>query len=240
MNSGFPLFDIILLALVAAFLAYRLRSVLGKRTGHEKQQPNPFQQGPTAENGDQASDNVVRMPERRSQEDAPDGQDETLASDDDKAPETPSSPLAGGLTQIKIADPSFRERDFLEGAQAAFGMILEAFASGDRQTLKNLQAPDVYAVFDQALGDRESRGESLESRLLEIKTADLTSAWMDGSEAVLEVRFVSDQVHITRDSDGQIIDGTEDDVESITDLWTFRRDTSSRDPNWLLTETATD
>jgi len=231
MNSGFPLIEIVIYALIAAFFAYRLKGVLGKRTGSEKQQPNPFEPSSRQESGgDQAADNVVRMPDRRGQEEE---------TDPFRAEAAPDS-LAGGLTQIKIADPSFDERGFLEGAQAAFGMILEAFANGDRQTLRNLQADEVFKVFDDAITARESNGESLETNILEIKQADIVEARMDGRDALVTVKFVSDQTNVSRDRDGEIIDGDPDTVETITDIWTFRRDTGSQDPNWALSETATE
>lgn len=235
MNSGFPLIEIVIYALIAAFFAFRLRGVLGKRTGTEKQRPNPFEAPPSQPKSgqegpaDQGPDNVVRMPDRR-------GEEAMERPEDDVAPDS----LAGGLTQIKIADPSFDERGFLEGAQAAFGMILEAFANGDRQTLRNLQADEVFTVFEDALTERENQGESLETKILEIKTADIVSAKMDGPDAVVTVKFVTDQINVSRDKDGQIIDGSPENVEAITDIWTFRRDTGKSDPNWALSETATE
>lgn len=208
--------------MVAAFLILRLRSVLGRRTGNERDRQDPFNPKPEAESD---ADNVVALPQRAK-----------LGTDLEDAP--PGS-VAAGLTQIKLADPSFEEKYFVNGARAAFEMIVEAFARGDKDTLRPLLANDVYDRFVGAINAREARKETLETRLLSLNAADITEARMNGSVAEVTVEFVSEQVNLTRNAEGEVIDGDPDQIESVVDIWTFRRDTRSDDPNWLLAATRT-
>ena len=212
-------FDILIFALIAAFLIYRLRSVLGRRTGHEQHRPSPYtrrDQRPEA----RAPDNVVTLPERvRTLEDASTGG------------------LAGDITQIKIADPSFEEGTFVQGAQMAFGMIVEAYAAGDTGSLRPLLSDDLYDSFSGAIRTRTDEGETLETRIEQILSADIIEATLDGRTALVTVKFVSRQVIATRDVDGAVIDGDPEQTQDITDIWTFARNTRSNDPNWVLVET---
>ncbi len=206
----------LIFAAIAAFVLFKLRSVLGRRTGHEQQRDNMF--------GDAASttDNVVHMPDR--------GPSDTVDIE-------PNSPLAVGVSDIQQADPSFDPGDFLNGAKAAFEMIVSAFAAGDRETLKPLLGDEVYASFDAAIADREKAGETMELSFKGFKSAEITTARLDGSEARVMVEFVSEQSSAVLNSDGAIVDGNPNDVTTITDVWTFARDTRSGDPNWQLVET---
>ena len=222
MGDGLPFLDIIFFAMVAAFLILRLRSVLGRRTGSERDRPDPFSPKPEAEND---ADNVVALPQRARQ-----------AADMEDAP--PGS-VAAGLTQIKLADSSFEEKYFTTGSRAAFEMIVEAFARGDTEALRPLLANEVYERFAGAIDSREARRETLETRLLSLNAADITEARMNGPLAEVTVEFVSEQVNLTRNADGEVIDGDPDNIESVVDIWTFRRDTRSDDPNWLLAATRT-
>lgn len=201
--------DIILFAVVAAFLIFRLRGVLGRRTGHERPRPNPYQ---ARQQQAEHNDNVVQLPGR----------------DGDRA---------GGLTEIKIADPSFQEAVFLDGAKGAFGMIIEAYAQGDTATLRPLLSDDLYDGFSQAIRERESAGESQETNVHAVPVAEITDARMDSSTALVTVRFESEQTSVTRDADGEIIDGDPDQRTQAIDVWTFARNTRSNDPNWTLVAT---
>jgi predicted lipid-binding transport protein (Tim44 family) len=125
----------------------------------------------------------------------------------------------------------------LTGARAAYEMIVNAYAEGDRRTLKNLLSREVYDNFDAAIGEREKRGETVESRFVAIDNAEVTAAELRGKTMQLTVRFVSQLVSVTRDKAGNVIDGSADKVTDITDVWTFARDTASRDPNWKLVAT---
>lgn len=232
MGSGFQALDIILFAMIAAFILLRLRSVLGRRTGHERRRPNPMAKEAPDHAEPRRSDNVVELPGPASEKaDAsfePAEPADTAVSDD---------PVAAGLTQIKIADSSFESQHFLEGARAAFEMIVQAYAAGDVKTLRNMLNDEVYDRFSGAVADRDKAGETLETTLIGIKTADILEARVDGRTAFITVKFLSEQVNVTRGKDGAVVDGDPNHVAQIVDIWTFARNTRARDPNWTLVET---
>jgi predicted lipid-binding transport protein (Tim44 family) len=142
-----------------------------------------------------------------------------------------------GLEEIRRADPSFAPAEFVEGARSAFEMILMSYAQGDTQTLKPLLAPDVYAGFASAIQNRQSAKQTLETTLVGIQSADLVALRMADRFAEVTVKFVTEQVNVLRDADGNSVDGEAASVMKLTDLWTFARDTRNRDPNWLLIRT---
>lgn len=218
--------EIVIFAAVAAFFIYRLRSVLGRRHGEERERPNPYVQRP----GDNApvadTDNVVQLPDRRSAE--------AVSLPDDG----PIS-VAEGVRQIQSADPNFNEKDFVTGARAAFEMIVGAFAAGDTPTLRPLLADDIYDQFAAAIRQRQQAGEVLESRIHQIESVDLTAARLDGRTAICTVSITSHQTHVTRDAAGTIVDGDPDVREEVVDIWTFQRNTRASNPNWQLVETRT-
>lgn len=217
--EGFEFVDIIILAMVAGFLILRLRSNLGRRTGHEQQQ-DAYRSG----------DNVVNLPQRGQTE----GRDRSQRDID---PAYQGTPFEEGLTQITLSDPDFTVDGFLNGATTAFEMIVKSYANHDTDTLKPLLADDVYASFASAIQDREDSGEKMETELVVIKPAKLESIDVDGRLAKIAVRFETEQVNLIKDADGTVVDGDPDQVESVTDIWTFERDLSSTDPNWLLVAT---
>jgi len=238
MDGGFQFVDIILFAMIAAFLILRLRSVLGRRDGTDGKHVDPFSRRERHENDgsdqeDLGGDNVVHLPDRSS-----DKANDELADDDGETTETkPQTPLQAGMTQIMVADPTFSEKSFLQGATYAFEMILDAFTRGDSKTLKPLLSPEVFANFADAINQREEAGEEVEDHLVGFKTVDLLEAEMENKNAVVTVKFVTEQVNVTRDNEGRIVDGDPNQVIDVVDLWTFSRDTSSRDPNWALVAT---
>jgi predicted lipid-binding transport protein (Tim44 family) len=146
-------------------------------------------------------------------------------------------PLAAAIDTIRAADPNFDEKQFVQGARAAFEMIVAAFARGDTDTLRPLLSDDVYRNFAKAIAERAERGETLETRIETIQDADIVEATLDGRNAMVGVRFVSDQINVTRAADGSVVDGDPDRTLEVIDIWTFARDTRSRDPNWFLVET---
>lgn len=225
MNESFQFIDIIFFAMVAAFLVLRLRSVLGRRTGHEQQRPDTFGREPSG-NGE-TGDNVIELPDRRRT--IPEGPQDPFAG----------TPVGAGLTQIRLADPGFDSRSFLQGAKGAFEMILGAYAAGDVKALKPLLSPDVLGNFQGAIEARRTAGETLESELVGFKSVDLIEAGMNGRNAAVTVKFVSEQVNALRDAGGEVVDGDPNRIAEVVDIWTFSRDTRSRDPNWLLIATAT-
>ena len=223
MSDGFQFLDIVLFAMVAAFLVLRLRSVLGKRTGHEQPRQDPMSQ----RNQDaEAEGNVVEMPSRNRD-----------AGFDPLADLDPDDPLTAGIMNIRAADDTFDPGGFADGARGAFEMIVQAFAAGDRDNLQMLLSDDVYENFEAAIDERDEAEETLESTIIGIKSADVIEAGMDRQNAMVTVKFVSEQVNVTRDSEDRIVDGDPNQVTEITDIWTFSRDTKSRDPNWKLVET---
>ena len=223
MGEGFQFIDIILFAMIAAFLVLRLRSVLGRRDGHEGGQRNPFARPQPAEKPD---NNVVHLP---------DNSDESLA--DDAAAETPETVLDARIAEIRQIDPHFDPEELLVGARVAFEMILGAFASGERKTLKPLVSSEVYGNFTRAMDEREGSGQELEETLVGIKASEIVEAYMADAMANVTVKFISDQVHAVRDGDGETIEGDPNTIIEVTDFWTFGRDPKSRDPNWTLIAT---
>ena len=222
MGDGFQFLDIVLFAMVAAFLVLRLRSVLGRRTGHEQPRQDPISQRPQEREND---GNVVELPGRTE----PRGDDAAAVDADD--------PLAAGLTRIGIADSTFDPTSFVEGAQSAFEMVVQSFAGGDKDTLRNLLADDVFDGFAEAIDQRAADNQTLETTIIGIKSADIVEASLTDRTAAITVKFVSEQVNVTRDSENRIIEGDPNQITEITDIWTFSRNTRSRDPNWKLVET---
>lgn len=222
MGGEFQFFDIIILAFIAGFLVLRLRRVLGRRDGHEGGYQDQFRDREDPESDTKADDNVVHLPDR--------AEDVDVADIDVSA----NDPIGAGIIQVRVADPSFDPAGFAEGAKMAFEMILNAFASGDRKSLKGLLSPDVYKNFDNAISEREAAGEKLEDTLVGIRSSKIVEASMDGHHSVITLKFVSEQISALRDSENNIIDGNPNEVIDVTDFWTFSRDTRSKDPNWTL------
>ncbi len=225
MSDGFAYLDILFFAMVAAFIAFRLRSVLGRRTGNEN--PERWTARKPAPQAREALDNVTRLPDR------------TRAAGDAAPLDLPAnSPIEAGVTQIKVADPSFDPRSFVEGARGAFEMIVGAYAQGDTATLRPLLADDVYENFAAAIRARKQAKQTLDTTKVGIKSADLVEARMDGRTAIVTVKFVSEQINVTRDAEGAVVEGDPQQIAAVTDAWTFSRNTRSRDPNWLLVATS--
>ncbi len=229
-------FDILIFALIAVFLALRLRSVLGSRTGEEKPPSDPFS-SPQSEPG---KGKVVRFPGQSAPADVKDAEfEEAPAKKPDPIDFNAYGTAGLGLEAIHRADPAFTPKSFLEGARMAFEMIVTAFAKGDAKGLKPLLAPHVYKDFSAAIEARAREGQVMVDELVAISDASFEAARLDGSMAFVTLRFISEQVNALKDKDGKVIEGDPSRVERVVDIWTFSRDTRSRDPNWLLTETLT-
>lgn len=209
---------IVLLAMVAAFLALRLYMVLGKRSGHEQAlPPTPAEE---------------RLPPAQLRT-----QPEALV---EAAP--PSDSLidpgaTAGVRAILAADSSFDVARFIDGAKSAYRMILEAFWRGDEEELNWLVGPDVRESFAQAIAERREAGHTLENRVVSIESARIDDARLENKVAIVTVRIVADIAAVTRDADGTVIAGTLEDAVSTDDIWTFSRNLKDADPNWLLIET---
>lgn len=219
--------DILLYALVAAGLVFWLRSVIGTRHGDERERSNPFTSAPA----------------------------EKPAFEGTEAPKTldlPSLAEAGilprnvridnpvserGLEDIAAADRSFDPVTFVTAAQEAFAIIVEAFAKGDRETLRDLLADPVYNAFAGAIGARDAKGETVSTEIHAVRHADIVDARLAGKDAFITLRFTADETCVIRDRDGRVLSGDPDRITEMVDLWTFTRNIKSRDPRWLLCET---
>jgi predicted lipid-binding transport protein (Tim44 family) len=234
MRDVFDIYTIIFLAL-AVFIFLRLRSVLGQRTGRERPPYDPYS---AREPIRPAPEKVVALPNRAA-ETAPKPVAEPPVAPTERwaGIAAPGSVVAAGLDAIAAADTNFDPKHFLVGARAAYEMIVTAFAEGDRRTLSNLLAREVYEGFESAISERESRGNKVETKFVSIDSTDITGAELRGRTAQVTVRFVSKLVSVTRDKAGNVVDGNPDAVTDVTDVWTFARDLSSRDPNWKLVAT---
>ncbi len=214
-------FSIVLLAMIAAFLGMRLYSVLGKRTGHEQEPVLP-----------RRDDRAAPAPVRLEDGDAPAAPQGTPAQSG-----LVYEPAAeSGLRQLLAIDRNFDAGRFMEGAEAAYRMILEAFWAGERDTLRDLCDDDSYDAFVAAIEAREARGEKLDNRLVGIDSAKIVAVEAGRREARITVRYQADISAVTRDADGKLIAGSMSDAAQTDDLWTFRRAIGSDDPNWLLDE----
>ena len=210
------MFFIVLLAMVAGFLALRLYSVLGKRTGHE--QPLPRTAEVAAAPVPRAADTVV----------------EARAA----VPRPIDSAAEAGLRSIVAAEPGFDVARFTEGAQAAYRLTLEAFWKGDEAALADLVTEDVRASFVEAIAARRAAGETLDNRLVSIERATIVEASVGSDRlARIAVRFDADIAAVTRDAAGVVIAGSLTDAVETHDLWTFARTLKSSDPNWKLADT---
>ncbi len=222
--------EILVFAAIAAFLVFRLRSVLGKRTGHqEPPKYDPFRKDKGEEAG---QDKVIQLPDRAAGGEAAEAED--VSAEELGAT---GSPAAAGLTQIKLADREFDPEGFVTGAKVAFEMVVASFAQGDSRALRPLLSNDVYEDFTSAIKAREEANETLETTLVGINEAEIIEAELQGKTAFVTVKFVSEQVNVTRSAKGEVVDGDESHVATITDIWTFARNTRSRDPNWTLVAT---
>ena len=208
--------EIVLLAMVALFVGLRLYADLGQRTGHEQQPVAPPQPAAKPEAAVPAAD--------------PQPVTEPSGITLDKS-------TATALRSLIAADPSFDTARFLDGAQAAYRMVLEAFWKGDRETLAELVGDDVRTAFEEAIAERDAAGHRLDNRLIAVERAAIESATVESRSATVEVRFDAYVAAVTRDAEGEVVAGSLTDAVSTHDIWTFRRDLRSDDPNWLLVET---
>lgn len=225
-DGGFQFLDILLLGAIAGFIALRLRAVLGQRTGHEQRRRRPPFAGPESEAdkagaerprdaADRDADNVVSLPRR----------------------EAPEQPVDEKAARIRAVDPSFDAAEFLGGAKAAYEMVVTAFAAGDKENLRPLLSREVFADFAAAIDERIKRGETVETTFVGLRGAEIVETQVNNSIAEVTIRFESELISVTKDAQGHVIAGHANSVEQVTDIWTFARDTRSRDPNWTLIAT---
>lgn len=214
----------VIFALLAAFVVWKLRSVLGERADPDQQSREKAR--PARGAADQAANgNAPSLPPS----------DQSGGRDIDADGLDPT--LSKALEQIAAADPAFSRGQFLNGAKGAYEMVISAFAAGDRQTLRDLLSRDVLESFTAAISDRENRGQTVQTTFVSIDGAEIKDVQVRGRAAQVTVRFQSKLITATKDSAGAVIDGNPDKVVDVVDIWTFSRELGSRDPNWRLVAT---
>jgi len=231
MQDSFDVTTLIFLAL-AVFVIWRLRSVLGQKTGTERSPFKPVDRSQLGKQGAPPAGNVVRLP----------GADRTpperpAAERDWTGVAEPGSPVARGLESIVQTEPAFDPREFIEGAKAAYEAIVVAFAKGDRKTLRALLSRDVGEGFERAIDERERNKQTVETTFVSIDKAEIVAAETRNRVAHITVRFLSNLITATRDAQGNVVDGNAEAVVEVPDVWTFSRQLGSRDPNWQLVAT---
>lgn len=252
--------DLIFFAIVAVFLGWRLYTVLGRRTGNERSfdpfaKSNRDNAGANGGRGNEAANDTGRGDPARG--DAGRGQDRMPEDGQRPAGNVVQLPrdqrrieaaiaalpedVRRGLEAIGKADPNFNPVEFISGAKVAFDMILTAFAKGDALALRPLLNDEVYRNFNNAILERQKLNHKLSTTLVGIISNDIVSAELAGEgsrqEARIAVKFNSQQINVTTDSAGEVVDGSASDVATIVDVWTFARQVKARDPNWQLIAT---
>lgn len=225
MSDGIQLLDLIILLGLAAFFIFQFRKVLGKHVDD----------GDTKNKKTRLSTNgrVIQLRDRQKVQKpaAPQPEDDLVMTD------VHSPDVVKGLSAIKVADPAFNAKEFLSGARTAFEMILEAYAQGDKPQLKPLLSDDVYADFAEGIDENQNGDTSEDTTLVAIQSSEITQAALKDKTAEITVKFVSEQITVTRDREGNIVEGDPSATELVVDEWTFARDTRSQNPNWTLVGT---
>lgn len=213
--------EILFFAFLTGYMIFRLWSLLGKRNG--------FEAPPRSQQPDKDSDNVIPLPIRASRK--------QLSSVEPEQPSDINSAFEEGLKKIQAADPDFRLDPFINGAVTAFEMIVEAFATGDKNTLKPLLSTSVYKSFVSALKDREEAQQTVETKIVDLKDPEIVAIEIKGKQEQITLKFVSEQIIVTRDAEGKILDNPAHLTLKINDIWTFSRPIGSENPNWVLVAT---
>lgn len=236
MDEFFDLPTLIIIG-VAVVILFRLRSVLGTRTGNER---SPVERRRNGETGARPANEESVVPLRPQATSAPNLDDERRARKIEAEIEQLShgdAALAGSLSTVVEADPAFSPKSFLEGAKAAYEMIVTAFAQGDKPTLKSLLEKDVFDGFQRAIAEREAAGQKVDFTFVGLPRIEISEADYDKKQVSVTVRFYAEVVSATYDKSGQLIEGHGEQVQNIADEWTFARNPKSRDPNWKLVAT---
>jgi predicted lipid-binding transport protein (Tim44 family) len=234
MGNDFQSLDILLFAMIAVFLAIRLRNALGRRDQNDGGKKNSvnFKQTKGEEN-----QNIILMPgqEKKKPKD-------TSINDrdhDEEAENKSASEIEfqGKINKIEELDASFNVEDFIVGSRVAFEMVIKAFVSGDLETLENLLNNEVYSNFHKSINDRELAGFVITDTLVGIVAADILEIYFEDKVVNLTVKFVTNQIKVTHNKDGELIDGDPKSIIEVIDLWTFSRDSQLKNPNWTLIAT---
>jgi predicted lipid-binding transport protein (Tim44 family) len=224
MNDSFQYADIILLAFIAAFVALRLRAMLGKSNGID---PREVWKQATR---DGMPEKVVAFPDRAVKKSAP---------EEDVIPEQlqANKEVSDGLRAVRAVDQNFSTIEFLSGAKLAFEWVIQAFAKGEKEKLRTLLSEERFAHFAADIDARAQDEITHETTLVSVLATDITEVTMAGAKAQITVQFTSEQIHVDRDKDKNVVSGDPSSIEKVIDVWTFERDTTSRDPNWKITAT---
>ena len=213
--------EIVVLAVVAAVILFRLYTVLGRRTGHEAPPQESYRLSGNAPSDAAPTDTAVPMPSRAEQ-----------------ITEKPADPVARGVFDIKLADRGFETEQFLSGTRAAYELVVTAFARGERGALKPLLSSEVFAAFDQVIAAREQKKERVEFTFVGFKDVKIVHATLKNRTAEITAAIGAQFISATTGPDGQLVEGDTKTVRDVTDVWTFTRDVKARDPNWLLVATS--
>lgn len=226
MSEGIPYADIVIIALIAGFILLRLRNVLGQKTGHDNPQFFKKQQEIVPER----KDTVVQLHEKILKPKSKEDNDPYMATLSDAM-------VVQYLKDIKAKDAQFNLTQFMDGAKMAFEMVFDAFAKGDTQTLKLLLADNVFNEFNHEIEKRNAQENKEETTLVAVTKKELVQARLTGNMAQLTVKFTSEQIIVTRNAEGQIIEGDVSDTQDVESEWVFERDVTSKNPNWKIIET---
>lgn len=224
MNGSFQFLDIILYAMIAAFIFLRLRRVLGRRTGHESSAPS-------------ANDPKSEQQRARALADERNQAGEEVELTELTLQRNLPAAVRKELAKIARAEPSFQLDEFLQGAKRAYRMILEAFWAGQKEKFKDFLSDQVYEQFSGVIDGRENEGLKVENRLLDTDEISVDSARLVDRTGEITIKFISDIIAVTRNREGSLVEGDLSDSIQVTDIWTFSRELGSRDPNWLLVAT---
>ncbi|MFO7478377.1 MAG: Tim44/TimA family putative adaptor protein [Methyloceanibacter sp.] len=236
MSEAFDIYTLLFLVL-AVVIFIRLRNVLGRRTGNERRPYDPY----SAQDAKrpEANEPVVALPRGRAGRAPVEASGPSLEDIEARLGRhaTKDSALGQSLTALMRADPGFDPTQFVDGAKGAYEMIVMAFAQGDEAELSQLLSEDVFEGFQRAIREREARGEKVESSLVGIDKADIIETEIKNRTAYVTVKFVSEMISVTRDAEGEVVEGDPKKVREVTDIWTFGREVASRNPNWKLVAT---
>jgi predicted lipid-binding transport protein (Tim44 family) len=236
----------LLFLIVAVVVFLRLRAVLGRRTEDDEARIERYRSQRAAQQQQQqkphSDGKVVTLPRRQPEDPARAEAAKPEAVVADREAELTkfagaNKPLADGLLAIARADQGFDAKEFMNGARTAYEMIVMAFAEGNRNLLRDLLSPDVFQGFEQAIKTREMAKETIEQSFVGITSADMIEAELNGRIAQVTVKFVSELISAVRSAAGEVLSGDPKKIKEVTDIWTFARDTSQRDPNWRLVAT---
>jgi predicted lipid-binding transport protein (Tim44 family) len=239
MSDAFDIYTLLFLVL-AVVIFIRLRNVLGRRTGSERPPYDPYAAPDAKRPGaPEANEPVVALPRGRSGRAPVEASVPSIEDIETRLGRyaAKDSPLGQSLTALMRADPGFDPGQFLDGAKAAYEMVVMSFAQGDVATLDQLLGSEVFDGFQRAIREREERGETVESSLVGIDKADIIEAEVKNRTAYVTVKFVSELISVTRDADGEVVEGDPKKVREVTDIWTFAREVTSKNPNWKLVAT---